>query len=369
MDTTFTLTVAGEGPLGIVLNVDLATCNGVISGACSPNGAIEREHPQTLMEGDRLTAVNGEECITMRGFDGDGDGHIDRDELVRALGAEGSVLREVWVLHAGGKGSEASDAELADAILDEFDADRDGSLSEEEIPAFLQLMLNVAVQKIAVSERPMTLTFVRKAAQQRLALQRQQQATQQQQLLQQQQMALHAQRTASARSGAEEKAATLAFVDDFRTVKKQLACVRMICSSSLATASVHRPSPAACPLRVVSPRQARARGASATRGASRELGSRLRRRKRRATARVPRRDRRGADARRGQSRQSSGEYPGRGSVARALRAGRAVAALPARGERKNGVGGAECGHCDYCVAERSVFVYVPLHFTRILLTF
>ena len=141
METTFTITVVGEGPLGFVLNVDVATCHGVISGACSATGVVEREHPRVVMEGDRLTAINGEECVAMRGFDGDGDGRIDKFELVSALGAEGSLLREVWIRHAGGEGRDATDDELAEAILDEFDADRDGSLSDEEIPAFLQVSL------------------------------------------------------------------------------------------------------------------------------------------------------------------------------------------------------------------------------------
>ena len=166
MDSTFTITVAGEGPLGFELIADAATCHGVISGACSPSGAIEREHPLTVMDGDRLAAINGEECVTMRGFEGDGDGRIDPIELERALGAEGSVLREVWVRHSGGEGSK-SDAEIIEAMLEEFNANGDGSVSNEAIPAFRQLMLNTVVQKISASERPITLTFVRKAAQQK----------------------------------------------------------------------------------------------------------------------------------------------------------------------------------------------------------
>ena len=95
-------------------------------------------------------------------------------------------------------------------------------------------MLNAVVQKVATSERPMTLTFARKAAQQRLAMQQQQHMAQQQLQLQQQQLELHAQRSASARSGAEEKAATLAFVEDFRAIKKQLACVAVDCTVVLS---------------------------------------------------------------------------------------------------------------------------------------
>ena len=220
--TQYTVVVSGSGSLGFVLNVDVATCLGVIAST-SQEGALERENPGVVKPGDALTAINGDAFVPMTGFDTDGDGCIDRDELISSLEDEGSTLRDTWIDAHGGE--DDGNEKIADAILDYYDADGNGELNDDEVSEFLQLMLNSIVAKVAESSRPMTLEFSRTIAaarpapmptpQQRMAMSQMQQLQQQQQ---QQQLASQS----HARQGADEKAATLAFVEDFRKVKKQL---------------------------------------------------------------------------------------------------------------------------------------------------
>ena len=75
---------------------------------------------------------------------------------------ETSDLRESWIARVGvDVAAHQTNAEMADAIIAEFDAEGDGTLSGVEISAFFHMMLQAHLAQIIASPRPMTLTFSR----------------------------------------------------------------------------------------------------------------------------------------------------------------------------------------------------------------
>ena len=155
----FTVSV-GPGRLGIALTLDPGTCMAVVQNDAAPAGQVDIGAPGRVKAGDRLDALNGKNFGLITSFDQDGDGQIEASELVDAL--ETSDLRESWIARVGvDVAAHQTNAEMADAIIAEFDAEGDGTLSGDEISAFFHMMLQAHLAQIIASPRPMTLTFSR----------------------------------------------------------------------------------------------------------------------------------------------------------------------------------------------------------------
>ena len=149
----FTVSV-GPGRLGIALTLDPGTCMAVVQNDAAPAGQVDIGAPGRVKAGDRLDALNGKNFGLITSFDQDGDGQIEASELVDAL--ETSDLRESWIARVGvDVAAHQTNAEMADAIIAEFDAEGDGTLSGDEISAFFHMMLQAHLAQIIASPRPM----------------------------------------------------------------------------------------------------------------------------------------------------------------------------------------------------------------------
>ena len=162
-----TCEVSSPGFLGLLLVVETETCQAVVKVAPSATGLVATQNPGVVEAGDVLEAINGESVATITAFDGDGDGAISSAELVVAIKSMG--LREIWMSDSSKHAAHAAlgDAELARAILAEYDQDGSGELDGEEINSFLDLILRATIGRISALPRdpPLLLTFSRPVGQ------------------------------------------------------------------------------------------------------------------------------------------------------------------------------------------------------------
>ena len=161
--TFVTCEVSSPGFLGLLLVVETENCQAVVKVAPSPTGLVATQNPGVVEAGDVLEAINGKSVATITAFDGDGDGAISPAELVVAIKSMG--LREIWMSDSSKHAAHAAlgDAELARAILAEYDQDGSGELDGEEINSFLDLILRATIGRISALPRdpPLLLTFSR----------------------------------------------------------------------------------------------------------------------------------------------------------------------------------------------------------------
>ena len=132
----------------------------VLTSDPHPECTIALENPSVLQRGDRLDALDGKPFANISAFDTDGDGKIDFAELVDAI--QSANLGEMYASRPGSVDIEGkSDEAIASLILDEFDTDGSGELNGAEVSAFLQMVLDSVVTKIAVAPRPIKMNFSR----------------------------------------------------------------------------------------------------------------------------------------------------------------------------------------------------------------
>jgi hypothetical protein len=82
-----TVKIAAEGSLGLAFDIEPTSCMVSVAEAPRAAGAIRREFPGTVREGDVLVSANGNVFCPLQAFDINADGRIDYDELLMAMGA------------------------------------------------------------------------------------------------------------------------------------------------------------------------------------------------------------------------------------------------------------------------------------------
>ena len=154
--------VVNAGRLGIALTLDPATCMPVVENDANPEGQVDIGAPGRVKAGDRLDGVNGLNFTLITSFDSNGDQKIDHSEIMEAL--KHHDLRASWAHHVG-ETEEAlgalSDSDISNAIISEYDRSQTGTIDDDEITDFLEMMLQAHLALIIASDRPMELTFSR----------------------------------------------------------------------------------------------------------------------------------------------------------------------------------------------------------------
>ena len=162
---TLSIVVEAAGSLGLSFDADKHTCLAVVARPPLASGAVEATHPGAVREGDVLRAINGNTFVPVRAFDPNGDGCIDRDEVIAAM--QTTELRAAFLHQRPDLAAlnEALDDEaLVDLIILHFDKDGNGELNDEEVATFLQMMLHAIIGHLAQHTRPITLSFTRASA-------------------------------------------------------------------------------------------------------------------------------------------------------------------------------------------------------------
>jgi Ca2+-binding EF-hand superfamily protein len=137
----------------------------IVENDANPGGQVDIGAPGRIKAGDRLDGLNGRNFTLITSFDSNGDQKVDHGEIMEALTHHD--LRASWAHHVG-ETEEAlgalSDDDIANAIISEYDRSQTGSIDDDEITDFLEMMLQAHLAQIIASDRPMELTFSRRIA-------------------------------------------------------------------------------------------------------------------------------------------------------------------------------------------------------------
>ena len=109
----FTLIVRHDGNLGVEFGLDPTTCLAIVRGAIDASGAVARDNPGEIAEGDRLESFNGEKFVPLNAFGARGVGVLRRADVTAALAM--TAVRETLDANDG-----SSAAELAKCTDDEM---------------------------------------------------------------------------------------------------------------------------------------------------------------------------------------------------------------------------------------------------------
>ena len=141
-----TITIAGEGKLGLRLGVDPVTATVVVISV-SETGLVGQLGRRKVREGDHLRSIAGRHLESFEEMDEDGDNAISRDEVR-------SALRRL-------RGVAPTEEELGE-LWERCDEDGDGEVSLEEFTAVLaEWVLDEAMAQMGSELRPYELVFGR----------------------------------------------------------------------------------------------------------------------------------------------------------------------------------------------------------------